>query len=216
MSEQPIYAAFDLDGTLFNGDCAELWLQFLRDQNWPGITPTIANCQQLMTQYDSGELDMLSYMTAWLKPLVGYSLLDVKALAQQFYASYVQHFYSQGIERVKWHQQQGHTTICISASPDFVVQAITNFLGFEHILGIEVELDEQKITGRVALPLCFQQGKTQLLEQRFGSQLDYSYSDSINDVSLLDMAQSAYVVNPNRQLQALATQKGWQILHWQG
>ncbi|WP_157884368.1 HAD family hydrolase [Paraglaciecola hydrolytica] len=216
MSDQTVLAAFDLDGTLFDGDCAELWLQFLRDKDWPGIATTITHCQQLMAQYESGGLDMLNYMTFWLQPLVGYPVSEIKALSQQFYEFYAKRFFSEGIERVKWHQQQGHTTICISASPDFVVNAITRFLGFDHVLGLQLQLKEQKITGGVAFPLCFQHGKTQLLEKLFGRKLDYSYSDSINDVSLLEMAESAYVVNPNLQLQALASEKGWQTLIWQG
>lgn len=206
--------AFDLDGTLFDGDCAELWIDYLNANNWPNSEQAVANCRELMANYEGGNFDIVEYTNASLAPLVGKRIDDVNDLAKQFAQSVKTRLFSPCLKALQWHQLQGHKIICISASSDFIVQAITEGLGFDHCIGIITELEQQRITGQVARPLSFQHSKTDILRDKFSPRLHYAYSDSINDLALLQMAEHSAVVNPSQQLKEIALDNNWQVLNW--
>ena len=120
------------------------------------------------------------------------------------------------------HLANGDQVLLISASPAVLVQAIAREFNIEHSMGIRLVVENECYTDRAIMPLTFQKGKVdgvkswlaQLTDQN-DLNLDVAYSDSINDLPLLNMATRAICINPNQTLADIARSKSWQIKHWQ-
>jgi HAD superfamily hydrolase (TIGR01490 family) len=214
-----ITVAFDLDGTLIAVDSAQVWLDLLVEQNISGAKKAHQVCSQIMQSYGAGTMDMAEYMSAWLQPLNGFDLVQIQPLVKAFIEQVVTGtVYSQGIKKLRWHQQQGHEIVIISASPSLIVRPIAQLLGIENSIGIEVKMQNNTITQLAIPPFSFKQGKVTAIEQWLAAlpstQLDYAYSDSINDLPLLKLAQQGFCVNPDDKLQLCAKDNAWLTYQW--
>ena len=211
---------FDLDGTLIAIDCTQQWLQFLVNEKIPGAKQALKLCTAIMQNYASGTMNMADYMDAWLKPLTGYVQQDVTSLVSRFIEQEILScIFDEAFERVNWHLQQGDEVAIVSASPLFIVRPIAQLFGVNHVFGIEIELIEQTFSGKAIPPFCFREGKVDAvigwLQLVNATQLDYAYSDSINDAAILSLATQAFCIKPDPALAALARKKSWHNLDWQ-
>lgn len=218
---QPALVVFDLDGTLINADCAQDWLTFLKQKNWPGACYAETRCAAIMESYTSGQMDMQAYMAEWVKPIMGKPVHDIEALAEEFAFQTVNaHIFVEGIAHVTACLQRGDIVILISASPSLVVHPIARLLGIKHAIGIDVAIDNGQFTSQVVQPFSFGAGKLLCLEkwlqehQLAGLPLATMYSDSRNDLPLLNHAQKAIVVNADPFVTEIAKRKNWEILSW--
>ncbi|WDE02495.1 HAD family hydrolase [Thalassomonas actiniarum] len=221
MKPTPITAVFDLDFTLINTDSAEGWLAFLAEQKLPHSIQAIKECRQIMSDYDNGTMDMAAYLKSWFKPINGMQLTDVNGLTKQFAEQVVApKIFARGMERLNWHLQQGHKVLIVSASPAIIVNPITKLFSVADSVGIENRLNGNLITDEVIEPFSFKEGKVLAVNLWLTSLslapdvVDYAYSDSINDVPLLQMAKQAMCINPDVRLTEVAKQQGWAISHW--
>ncbi|MGS2722945.1 HAD family hydrolase [Porticoccus sp. GXU_MW_L64] len=214
--------AFDLDETLINGDCAQLWLEFLMDQGWQ-IAAAYERCCQLMSSYDNGHMDMERYMASWLQPLLGKSIGDLSPLLNQFAEQWIApRIYAEARDELEQHRAQGHVPLIISASPDFLVRAIGRLLGVSDCIAIAVALEDGAITGHCHPPISYREGKILCLQQWLGVQnfpqlensVRYFYSDSHNDLPLLEQVANPCVVNPDARLAEAAAERGWRVVRW--
>lgn len=211
--------AFDLDGTLIDIDSAQAWLLFVMNKQVPGAGVANHICTQIMKKYDSGLMDMESYMRAWLQPISGLSLQELTPLAGQFIKQVVKPaIYPDALDKLAWHQVQGHHIVLVSASPELIVAPIAKYLGVKYAIGINVDMKEGKITQVAIPPYTFKEGKVTAVNQWLSSinqsKLDYAYSDSINDLPLLNMAQQAYCINPCPNLLQAANDNNWPVYQW--
>ncbi|GAA0363417.1 HAD family hydrolase [Bowmanella denitrificans] len=215
---------FDLDDTLLEGDSAQLWLEFLCEQNWPGAQTALLNCSAMMDDYYRGALDMQLYMQHWARPLLGASPCQLAPVLARFVSEVIEpRFFKQALTRLQVHLQQGDHTLVISASPAILVKAICDYLQVEHCIGIDLELLQGRFSGKALLPYSLGEGKVIRLRQWFKAQqleaasqhLHTVYSDSINDVPLLQLSCQPQVVNPNPVLLDIASAKGWTVHRWQ-
>ena len=213
-------AIFDLDETLIHGDCASLWSSEMAKLGWVDGESFLQQDQELMALYAEGKLAMEDYMTFSLSPLVGRSAEEVAFVVEPYVEDVIEPlFYSDAIRCLANHRAAGDRILIISASAHFLVSAIAARLKVEDVLAIDIEEQQGIYSGRTLGVLTYREGKVTRLKawlEEQGENLDgaYFYSDSRNDLPLLQLVSNAYAVNPDPVLREHAEQAGWPILNW--
>lgn len=210
---------YDLDHTLINADCSQLWINYLTDNGIVG-PEFIAEADHQHQQYLASTLDMNDYLELILKPHIGQTVSQVAAELPQFIEHYVSpHIRSDAVENIRQHQARGDRCVVISASVDFLVEPIAQHLGIQDAIGVQVELDNGRISGKGKGTICYQAGKifyfNEWLQQHNESATNsWFYSDSHNDIPLLEVVDNAVAVSPDATLVEIATQRDWKIVNW--
>ncbi|MBY4677488.1 HAD family hydrolase [Marinobacterium arenosum] len=214
-------AIFDLDETLIAADSAAQWARWMSETGLTDDPDFIAKDDQRMTLYNAGQLDMAEYMQFSLQPLIGRSAAEIDALVPPFVEQRIlPRVYPQGLALLRELQQAGHRLLIISATAEFLVRPIAARLGVSDVLGIQLAFDEQgRHTGHTDGVLSFREGKVTRLQAwlaQTGETLDGAsfYSDSINDLPLLEYIGRPMVTNPSPALQQIARERGWPIIDW--
>uniref|UniRef100_A4XRX6 Histidinol-phosphatase n=1 Tax=Ectopseudomonas mendocina (strain ymp) TaxID=399739 RepID=A4XRX6_ECTM1 len=213
-------AIFDLDETLIHGDCASLWAVEMTKLGWADGEAFIAREQELMHLYAAGELAMEDYMAFTLAPLVGRTPEEVAHVVEPFVEDVIEPiFYSDASRTLAAHREAGDRLLVISASAHFLVSAIAERFGIDEVLAIDLELQHGFYSGRTQGVLTYREGKvtrlhTWLAEQNENLAGASFYSDSRNDLPLLQLVDRPFAVNPDPTLRAHAEQAGWPILNW--
>lgn len=213
-------ALFDLDDTLIDGDSATLWFDFLIEK---GIAPQSMQAEEhaMIQQYYRGELAMEDYMVFTLQPLVGKTVEEVDALMQELIQREIApRLFPQGLERLEWHRKRGDQIILISASGEQIVKPIGRYLDIDEVIAINLQQKDGRYTGLTEGVLSYQKGKVIRLQdwlQQHPHSLkgSYAYSDSINDVPMLEFVEMPWVINPAPRLEMLADQREWFVAKWQ-
>ncbi|WP_034913710.1 MULTISPECIES: HAD family hydrolase [Erwinia] len=214
-------ALFDLDETVISEDSTGLWLRWLVSQ---GFAPAglIDEEQALMTQYYQGTLRMEEYMAATLSPLAGMGTLTVTGWVRRFIQrDIVPRVYPSAHERMAWHHARGDKVMVVSASGEHLVVPIAQRLGAHGALAIGVEILDDRYSGQTYGTMTYKEGKVTRLNDWLAEQKDaayertWAYSDSMNDLPMLEHADHAFVINPAEPLHLVAQQRGWEICHWQ-
>ena len=121
-----------------------------------------------------------------------------------------------GQDKIRRHREQGDTIVIITATNSFVTGPIAEAFGVDHLIASEPEIIDGQYTGKVQGTPCFQAGKiTKLNEwlEQTGKNLQgsYFYSDSHNDLPLLEQVTHPIAVDPDDQLKAIAQERNWKI-----
>ncbi|MGI9590390.1 MAG: HAD family hydrolase, partial [Myxococcota bacterium] len=117
---------------------------------------------------------------------------------------------------VEAHQRQGHTVAIVSSATHFQIDALARELGIDHVLCTELEFEEDRFTGKVKRPACWQEGKATAAHE-FGEQNDvdlsqsFFYTDSHDDLPLLDAVGNPRLVNPDSELARVGSRRGWPV-----
>lgn len=213
-------ALFDLDDTLLCGDSSSLWMEYIVAQQLAPAT-MLAEEKAMMTLYYQGKMDMHQYMAFTLQPLVGKSRQWLGQQSQDFIERVLrQRVYPEGVARIEWHRQRGDTLILVSASGEHLVAPMAQMLGMDHCVAILLEEEQGMLTGQTYGTLSFREGKVARINQLFGEQPDlwqgsFAYSDSHNDLPMLQAVAHPHAVNPYPGLRQLADEHHWPILEWQ-
>ena len=214
-------AIFDLDNTLIGGDSDYLWGEFLCDE---GIITDRASFQKMneyfYQQYEKGELDIYAWAEFSFKVLTKHSLGELKELRQQFVDTKIKPIFLEKAQScINHHIEKGDTVLVITASNTFITKPIVEMYGIEHVLATEPEFKSGRFTGKVSGIPCFQSGKIDNLKPWMDKQNQnlvdsYFYSDSHNDLPLLDLVDNPIAVNSDQILTSAAHKNGWQIFDW--
>lgn len=210
---------YDLDHTLIDHDCSQLWLQYLTDTGIAG-EETIAEADRQHQQYLNAELDMNDYLALVLGCHTGKTVDEATAGIDHFIEHYVvPHIRSEAVANIHQHQAKGDRCVVISASVEFLVAPIARYLGIEDAIGVRIDLEGGLITGKGTGVVCYQEGKVfyfrEWLEQNSETaEGSWFYSDSHNDTPLLEVVDNAVAVTPDEKLLALSEQRGWQVVYW--
>lgn len=213
-------AIFDLDETLIHGDCASLWSAEMAKLGWVDGESFLQQDHELMALYAEGKLAMEDYMAFSLSPLVGRSSEEVAFVVEPYVEDVIEPlFYSDAIRCLANHRAAGDRILIISASAHFLVSAIAARLKVDDVLAIDIEEQQGTYSGRTRGVLTYREGKVTRLQawlEEQGESLDgaYFYSDSRNDLPLLQLVGKPYAVNPDPVLHRHAEQAGWPILNW--
>jgi HAD superfamily hydrolase (TIGR01490 family) len=209
-------AIFDLDYTLLDGDSEVLLSRFLFER---GLVDAgfLAHIEDYYRDYERGQLNVFEYEEFLLHPL---TLLPLETL-RQFQREYLERIRRlirpAMLEWVNWHRAQGHTLLLITASNSFVAEPIAELLGFPHLICTRVERDGQQMTGKLTGIPAFRAGKVQRMEtwlcqQGLTLKGSYAYSDSHNDLPLLELVDHPVTVSPDPLLKTHAQDHGWAII----
>ncbi|MDC7700330.1 HAD family hydrolase [Vogesella indigofera] len=211
---------FDMDDTLVDGDSANLWLHYLVER---GLAPAemLPREAELLQAYRDGRVDMHEYMRFALIPLRGLSLDTVQGWLTLFVEQVIlPRIFPQALQRLEWHRTRQDRLLVISATGEHLVSAIARRLGVADSIGIQLETHNGCYSGDTHGVLSYREGKvTRLhdwLRQENESLHDsYGYSDSLNDVPLLEAVTHRHAINPDATLHRIAGERGWQVLRWQ-
>jgi HAD superfamily hydrolase (TIGR01490 family) len=217
--EYPVaLAMFDLDNTLLAGDSDFLWGQHLVEQGVVDPEAYAAENRRFYQDYLDGTLDIQAFLAFSLRPLSQHEPDLLHQWRAQFIADKIDPIVLPAArELLAEHRRRGDTLLIITATNRFVTQPIADLLGVEHLLATEPELLAGRYTGRPTGTPTFREGKVKALQEwiaRHGTDLDGSwfYSDSHNDLPLLERADHPVAVDPDPTLRRHAEQRGWPII----
>lgn len=211
-------AIFDLDNTLIAGDSDHLWGEFLIEQGWVDPAVYQAENDRFYRDYQNGGLDIHAYLAFALAPLRGYTPTDLKDLHQAFMTQKIDPIWLPKAEAlIEEHRGRGDTLLIITATNRFITEPIARKLGVPHLLASEPELVEGCYTGRATGTPCFQGGKVTRLREWLALtdqplESSYFYSDSANDIPLLEAVSHPIAVDPDPRLLAYAQRKDIPII----
>ncbi|WP_290788949.1 HAD family phosphatase [Halomonas sp.] len=211
-------AIFDLDNTLLSIDSDHAWGEFLLEQG--AVDPVAyrdAN-DRFLADYEAGTLDIHAFLEVALRPLAENSPEQLAAWHQQFMASKIEpHILPKGEELVARHRSRGDTLLIITATNRFITGPIAERLGIDDLIAVEPEMVKGRYTGRVTGTPSYREGKVVRLEAWLADQelsLDdaWFYSDSHNDLALLEKVDHPVAVDPDPTLREVAEARGWKII----
>lgn len=213
-------AIFDLDETLIHGDCATLWSEQMGRLGWVDPESFMKKNDELMAAYSRGELAMEDFMAFSLEPMIGRTPEEVDFLVGPWVEDYIEPIiFSDATKTIAEHRANGDRILIISASSVHLVQPIAERIGVDEVLGIELDIAHGVYSGKTKGVLTYREGKiTRLLEwlDQEGENLEGAsfYSDSRNDLPLLQKVDFPHVVNPDPVLRETAEKAGWPIHRW--
>jgi HAD superfamily hydrolase (TIGR01490 family) len=211
-------AIFDLDNTLIAGDSDHSWGQFLVEKKLVDGEHFRRANDRFYEEYKAGTLNIVEYLQFSLTPLTHHTMEKLAELHQEFMRNYIQPMMlHKANELLAWHRAQGDYLLIITATNGFVTRPIATALGVDDILTTDPEIVNGRYTGKfVGIP-TFQKGKVIRLqdwlnEKQFTLDDAYFYSDSINDLPLLEQVPNPIVVDPDAKLQTVAETRNWKII----
>ncbi|VAW52481.1 Phosphoserine phosphatase [hydrothermal vent metagenome] len=211
-------ALFDLDNTLLSDDSDFLWGCFLVDNGLVDKKTYDEANQRFYDEYKKGTLDIFEFLAFSLKPLTQFSMEKLAELHNEFMQKHIAAAMTKkGLAKIQQHRNKGDTTLIITATNSFVTGPIAKAFQVDALIATEPEIIDGKYTGKVAGIPCFQEGKITRLNQWLEStshNLEGStfYSDSHNDLALLEIVSTPIAVDPDDKLKAIALKKNWEIL----
>ena len=211
-------ALFDLDNTLLQTDSDHAWGTFLARHKLVDDAEHRRMNDYFYDQYTAGTLDIHEYANFSQKFLSEQEPARLDELHQQFMQEDILPNISEASrERVKHHQDQGHTLIIITATNRFVTAPIAHELGVEHLLAIELKMENGRYTREIEGVPTFREGKVTRLNMWLENRSEtlagsYFYSDSHNDLPLLEIVDHPVVVDPDPKLKAVAEQNDWPMI----
>ena len=212
-------ALFDLDNTLLAGDSDFEWAQFLIDRGVLDRTIYEARNLAFYDQYKAGTLDIHEFLDFQLKPLSQYP----RKVLDDWHAEYMRERILPMIRdsaRALVDQHRGEVRVIITATNSFVTAPIARAFGIEHLIATEPEVRDGAFTGGVSGTPCFREGKVERLEGWLAARGESLknvlkstfYSDSHNDLPLLEQVGHPVAVDPDAALRAHAAARGWPVI----
>lgn len=220
-------AIFDLDNTLLGGDSDHAWGDFLISKGLVDAVEHKTRNDQFYYQYQNGGLNMVDYVEFAVGPIKGMPREQREALHHSFMTLYIEPMILPAATTLlKKHKDQGDYCLIITATNHFITEPIAKRLGVDAIIATELELEDDCYTGKVSGIANFQGGKVINLNRWLrewntsmaqpSNQLSMAdsifYSDSFNDLPLLEAAAKAVAVDPDKTLLDVAQSHGWDII----
>ena len=211
-------AIFDLDNTLINGDSDHTWGEFLLARKLVDEQQYRRQNDQFYQDYQRASLDIDAYLRFALEPLTLYSPAELSRWHQDFMRECIEPIMLPKAQQLlAEHRERGDYLLIITATNGFITRPIAERLGVDEILATDPELKDGRYTGHYLGTPCFGAGKVTNLKrwlERHDKSLDgsYFYSDSINDLPLLEQVSYPIAVNPDERLAAIARERNWPTL----
>lgn len=211
-------ALFDLDNTLLAGDSDYEWGRFLVDHGILDGAHYEAQNREYYAQYVAGTLDIHEFLGFALRPLAEHEPADLARWHAQFMSERILPMIGEPSRAlVERHRGAGDLCAIVTATNSFVTRPIASEFGVEHLVATEPESVDGRFTGRVAGTPCFREGKVDRVVDwlaRLGLRLEHFpqsvfYSDSHNDLALLERVNRPVAVDPDPQLETEASLRGW-------
>jgi len=211
-------AIFDLDNTLLRGDSDYLWGMYLIDKGAVDEESHQRENERFYQEYIKGQIDIMAFLRFQLAPLARIPLSELLQMREEYIENFIKPIITeQALELVDKHRQQGDILLIITATSDFVTRPIADLFGIDDLIATIAELKNNQYTGAVSGTPCFQKGKISRLrewldETGHDMQGSWFYSDSHNDLPLLQEVDNPVAVNPDPTLAEYAQRAGWEVL----
>ncbi len=212
-------AFFDMDRTVLRVDTGILWMRFLRRRGEISRL-TMLRAVGWALRYKLAVIDLHELSRRLVAPLAGTSEAELLAKAALFYVEHVApHVAARARDRIAAHRSRGDRVALLTASTRYVAEPLAAALGLDGTICSRLEVEDGRFTGRVDPPLCFGAGKIARAErwaEAEGIDLSAStfYTDSYNDLPMLERVGRPVAVNPDGRLARLARRRGWPIEIW--
>ena len=219
---EPGLCLFDLDGTLLPIDSDHAFGEFLVRQGWADGEAYRRRNDAFFADYLAGTLDVNAYVDFATAAWRVHPPHEAEALRERFMHEVIApQLRPQAIELVQRHQRAGDLIAIVTATNEFVTSPIARAFGVPHLIAVQLEQgDDGRYNGRIRGVPSFREGKVARVHDWLAGQGrrlgDFGrvsvYSDSPNDLPLLELATEAVATNPSAALEALARERGWPIL----
>lgn len=221
----PNLALFDLDMTLLDVDSDHSWGRFIVDKGLVDAKAYADANDDFYQDYIAGVLDVVAYNEFVASFLHTKTMNELVNYRDEYLQTWIKPAMRKlAIEQINYHKNQGDTVVIISATNDFVVVPIASLFGIdsEHTLATQLQVVNGAYTGKVVGKPNFQEGKIYHLQNFIANKKEQgivfdrliAYSDSKNDLPLLNFADTAVCVNPDRVLKQHALKNNWQVVNW--
>ncbi|MBF7730013.1 HAD family hydrolase [Pseudomonas sp. N040] len=211
-------AIFDLDNTLLAGDSDHSWGDFLCQHGHVDASEYQARNDAFYADYCAGKLDVVAYQN-FSQAILGRTPMDQLA---RWHAEFMQEvieplILAKGEALLQQHREQGDRLLIITATNRFVTGPIASRLGVDTLLATECGMQDGRYSGTLAGIPCYQEGKVRRLQLWLDEQGmtlcdSYFYSDSRNDLPLLEQVSHPVAVDPDEVLRSTAQARGWPII----
>lgn len=211
-------ALFDLDNTLLAGDSDYEWGQFLIAKGVVDRETYEAANQRFYDEYKAGTLDIYEFARFAFRPLADNPLERLKAWRSEFIDTRIRPLIlPRGRDLLAKHRREGHELVIVTATNRFVTEPVAEDLGVAHLLATEPHFENGAFTGEIDGVPCFREGKVTRVEEwmdEHGADLagSWFYSDSHNDLPLLERVDHPVVVDGDVPLTQHAMLKGWPMI----
>jgi HAD superfamily hydrolase (TIGR01490 family) len=214
---------FDLDHTLLDGDSDVLWCEFLMDRGVLDRATFEPRNRQMEAGYQAGSVSTQDFCAFYVGTLAGRSAAQWQPLCEAFVQERIgPRLLAAGRACVEQHRRQGHELVLTTATNRVITELTAQALGIEHLIATECECGaDGRFTGAPEDTLNMREGKVVRLRawlmargRTLEDEDSVFYSDSINDLPLLEAVRRAVVVNPDARLADHALSHGWSTLHW--
>ena len=214
---------FDLDNTLLGGDSDYGWAQFLIELGVLDRASYERRNAGFFADYKAGTLDIHAFLDFQLRPLAENDPATLLAWRERYLEEKIRPMLLPAARKVvAAHLAAGDLVAVVTATNSFVTRPIAAMYGIDELVATEPEMVGGRFTGRVIGEPCFQSGKVRRvadwLQSRQRQLGDYSqswfYSDSHNDLPLLDAVTHPVAVDPDATLAAHARERGWPTVSW--
>jgi HAD superfamily hydrolase (TIGR01490 family) len=212
---------FDLDNTLLAGDSDYEWARFLIEKGIVDGAEYEARNDEFFRQYKEGTLDILEFLDFQLAPLAAHPRDQLDRWHAEFMDLKVRPMIGAPARRlVAQHLDRGSLCAVITATNSFVAAPIAREFHVPHLIATEPEEREGRFTGRPAGTPCFREGKVARMQEWLDRQgrrwqdfaASWFYSDSRNDLPLLERVNRPVAVDPDEMLRRVAGERGWPVI----
>ena len=215
-------ALFDLDNTLLPIDSDHAWGEFTVQIGWCDEISFRQKNDAFYEDYQAGKLDQVAFLRFATEAIRQQGATKSIAARAYFMSSIIENaIKKQALDLLSQHRAAGDTLVLVTATNEFVTTPICERLGIAHLIALQLETDSAGgYTGAWRGTPSFREGKVTRVAQWLAEQgktwddVTYStfYSDSINDLALLEKVQVPVATNPDTRLRSIASQRGWRIL----
>jgi HAD superfamily hydrolase (TIGR01490 family) len=214
-------ALFDLDHTLLPIDSDYEWGEFTIRLGWCDASEFKRRNAQYFEQYRAGTLDIHDYVRFATEAIRHQGEQASAQAHSQFMDEVIRPaLRPQALELVERHRQSGDHLLIVTATNDFVTRPIADLFGVHELIAVELERDQQgRLTGGIVGTPSAREGKVQRMNEWLAARdLGWHdveatfYTDSLNDLALLERVAYPVATNPDQRLRSLAGQRGWPIL----
>ncbi len=211
-------AIFDLDNTLIAGDSDHAWGEFLVARGLVDAIEYKAENDRFYADYCAGRLNIIAYSEFVFGFLAQHELAWLKNLHAEFMVDVIRPLMLPKAQAlIAQHRDAGDRLLIITATNRFITEPIAHAFGIPELLATEPELINGRYTGKVIDVPCYKEGKITRFQAWLAQQSQtfantYFYSDSHNDLPLLQQVDHPIVVNPDANLAAHAQQMAWPML----
>ena len=216
---KPDLVIFDLDNTILNGDSDYSMINYLVDINLLDEADKLKN-DEFIQDYQDGSLDFNEYTHFALKPYLGMTQDEINKIILPFVKTIIEPMINIfALKLIHDHHDKGHTILLASATNELIVKPIAQRLDINNVIGTKVEFKDKKCTGGFIPPSALGVGKLKLVEiwMQANQYDDFSgvtfYSDSINDLPLMESVEFPKAVNPDIKLEAISNERGWEVIY---